>query len=122
MCFAPFGRIDLEPLFEILEILKITQIYNLEVGKFVFKEKNNLLPVSIAKHFEVRNAPQHGYNLRERQVTRGPDLLHRTQLGENSIQKRGHEIWIKISEEIKSISSFIFFKKKLKAFFLTYSE
>ena len=86
------------------------------------KKKNNLLLVSIAKHFEVRNPPQHGYNLRERHVTRGPDILHRTQLGENSIQKRGQEVWNKIPEETKSISSFIFFKKKLKAFFLENSE
>ena len=57
MCFAPFGSIDLAPLYEILEILKVSQIYLLEVGKFVFKDKNNLLPVSIAKHLEVRNTP-----------------------------------------------------------------
>ena len=119
MCFAPFGSIDLAPLYEILEILKVSQIYLLEVGKFVFKDKNNLLPVSIAKHFEVRNTPQHGYNLRRRNVIRGPDIIHRTLLVEKSILKRGHDNWIKIPEEIKSIVSPIFFKKKLKAALLT---
>ena len=71
MCFAPFGKIDLAPLFEILEILKINQIYLLETGKFVFKEKNNLLPVRIANYFEIRQTPVHGYNLRQRNEIRG---------------------------------------------------
>ena len=101
MCFAPFGKIDLAPLFEIIEILKINQIYLLETGKFVFKEKNNLLPVSIAKHFDIRQTPEHRYNLRQRNEIRGPDLIHRTLLGENSIQKRGHEVWNKIPDDIK---------------------
>ena len=122
MCFAPFGKIDLAPLFEILEILKINQIYLLETGKFVFKEKNNLLPVRIANYFEIRQTPVHGYNLRQRNEIRGPDLIHRTLLGDNSIQKRGHEVWNKIPDEIKSIVSPIFFKKKLKCFLLTYIE
>ena len=117
MCFAPFGRINLEPLYEILEILKLNQIYSLEVGKFVFKEKKNLLPVCIAKHFDVRDTAQHGYNLRARNVIRGPNLIHRTLLGEKSIQKRGHEIWMDIPEELRAIVSPIFFKKKLKAHF-----
>ena len=104
------------------EILKITQIYNLEAGKFVFKDKNNLLPVSIAKHFEVRNTPQHGYNLRRRNVIRGPDIIHRTLLGEKSIQKRGHDVWNKIPEYITSIFSPILFKKKLKSFLLACND
>ena len=95
MCFAPFGKIDLEPLYKTLEILKIDQTYSLEVGKFVFKQKNNLLPVCIAQHFDVRIAPQHGYNLRSNNETRAPILVHRTLLGEKSIQTRGHEEWEK---------------------------
>ena len=83
MCFAPFGKIDLAPLFEILEILKIEQIYQLETGKFVFKEKKNMLPVCIAKHFDIRSTPQYSYNLRQRTEIRGSDLIHRTLLGEN---------------------------------------
>ena len=118
MCFAPFGKIDLEPLYKTLEILKIDQIYSLEVGKFVFKQKNNLLPVCIAQHFDVRIAPQHGYNLRSNNETRAPILVHRTLLGEKSIQTRGHEEWEKIPEEIKAIVSPIFFKKKLKMYTL----
>ena len=118
MCFAPFGKIDLESLYKTLEILKIDQTYSLEVGKFVFKQKNNLLPVCIAQHFDVRIAPQHGYNLRSNNETRAPILVHRTLLGEKSIQTRGHEEWEKIPEEIKAIVSPIFFKNKLKMYAL----
>ena len=44
--------------------------------------------------------------------------MHRTLLGEKSIQTRGHEEWEKIPEEIKAIVSPIFFKKKLKMYTL----
>ena len=119
MCYAPFGKIDLEPLYSILEILKVSQIYLLEVGKFVFKEKNNLLPVCIAKYFDARDIPQHGYNLRNRNETRGPNIVQRTLLGDKSIQKRGYDKWKDIPDEIKEIVSPILFKKKLKLHILT---
>ena len=93
MCYAPFGKIDLEPLYSIHEILKVSQIYLLEVGKFVFKEKNNLLPACIAKYFDVRDIPQHGCNLRNRNETRGPSIVQRTLLRDKSIQKRGYYCW-----------------------------
>ena len=86
------------------------------------KKKNNLLPVSIAKHFDIRQALEHGYNLRQQNEIRGPDLRHKTLLGEESIQKRGHEVWTKIPDEIKSIVSPIFFKKRLKCFLLAKTE
>ena len=50
---------------------------------------------------------------------RGPNLIHRTLLGEKSIQKRGQEIWMEIPEELRAIVSPIFFKKKLKAHLLS---
>jgi len=35
MSFAPFGQINLNPLYEILEILKVDDIYRLEIAKLV---------------------------------------------------------------------------------------
>ena len=38
MCSAPLGRIDINPLSENLEILKVKEIYDLEPGKFMYKK------------------------------------------------------------------------------------
>ena len=65
MFFAPFGRVDLKPLYDCLEILNLSEIYSLETGKFIYKSKTGLLPISnIANHFERRVGAQHQHNLR----------------------------------------------------------
>ena len=43
--FAPF-TIDVEPIFNFLEILDFQQLLHLETGKFVYKSKNDLLPIN----------------------------------------------------------------------------
>jgi len=39
MSSAPYTRIDLDPLYEILEILKVKQIYQLEIAKFSYRRE-----------------------------------------------------------------------------------
>ena len=113
MCFAPSDRTDTAPLFEILEILTVKQTYQLEVGKFVFKDKNGLLPVSMANHFQLLRSSHHSQNMRAR-PSDNSTIVHRTQLGEKSIQKRGIEFWNDIPQYLKDIDSPQFFKKSLK--------
>lgn len=61
MTFAPF-RINTKPIFDFLKILDISQIFSLETGKFVFKSRNGLLPISnIEKYFERHNIA-HNYS------------------------------------------------------------
>ena len=53
MCFTPLGRIDVDPLFEILEILNIEDVYALEIAKFIYKQKMTCfmsLSQTILKH------------------------------------------------------------------------
>ena len=118
MCFAPLGRIDVDPLFEILEILNIEDVYALEIAKFIYKQKNDLLPVSIANYLETRSAPQHNYNLCTQAHVRAPQINCRTQLGEKSIKKRGMELWILIPESIQKSESPIAFKRNYKQWLL----
>ena len=119
MCSTPLGKLDVEPLFEIIGILNIDQIYSVEVAKFMHKEKSNSLPVSIAEYFSVRASPAHHYNLRARNTTRDTILNNRTDLGKKSIQKRGNDIWNELPDEVKTIESFIHFKKLTKCHFLS---
>ena len=118
ICFAPLGRIDIDPLFEILGFLNIEDVYALEVGKFIYKREYNLLPVPMANYFEMRTVPQHGYNLRSNQNTRLPEMRYRTNIAETSIQKRGNELWALIPEHVRTSESLNSFKGKYKLWLL----
>ena len=54
MLFAPFGRIDLDPLYDYLKILDVDKVKMLETSKFMYKQKNNAFPVTIAYYFEQK--------------------------------------------------------------------
>ena len=54
----------------------------------MYKLKNDLLPVAVANHFEVRNTvPTHNYDLRNRGTT--PQIDTHLESSEKSIQIRG---------------------------------
>jgi len=82
----------------------------------MFKNKKGLLPIQIAEYFPL--APtQHSqtqYSLRNRNPTTQQIIVHRTNLGEKSIQLRGNIIWNEIPTELKIVDSHIFFKRKYK--------
>lgn len=118
MCFAPYGAIDITPLYEILDILDIDSVYKLEVGKFMFKHKNEMIPVSIANYFQFRNISPHGYNLRSQRTSSDPQIIHRTNSGKRSIYYRGNEVWANVPDEIKTSPSANVFKKIFKSHLL----
>ena len=64
MTFAPYGRIDIFPLLNYLEILDIDDIFSLETAKLVFKVKHDMIPIPLRNYFDIRNNSAHGYNLR----------------------------------------------------------
>ena len=121
MCFAPLGRMDINPLFEILEILQFEQIYELEVCKFIYKRENNILPIPIGNYFDFREAPTHRYNLRNRTNDTNRRIISKTVHGEKSIKKRGYDFWNNVPEDCKLSDSASIFKKKLKAHILLIS-
>ena len=51
MTFAPFGNIDLQPIYDHLEILNLDQMYLFELGKFLYKLHHNLLPSHFIGHY-----------------------------------------------------------------------
>jgi len=111
--FAPFGRIDLTDLYDCLRILDVNKIFRLETAKYLFKEKNDLLPVSIANHFTPRsNLPEITYNLRPRLT---PSYTFRlASIQEKSIKSK-ETIWNEIPEHIKHNCSFNSFKKTVES-------
>ena len=113
MTFAPFGPLDLNPIYRELEFLNLYQTFQLERGKFMFKKEKNLLPTSIANYFETEVQNEHGYNLRRR---RSPThaFQSKTILGKKSIQNEGKLFWNNLPECLKDLDSPIAFKKLLK--------
>ena len=119
MTFAPFGNIDVDSIYKYLNIPKLSQTISLEVGKFIYKKQNQLLPdENIASHFELRNSnTAHKYNLRNRKVHLQTISLNSGR-GKKSIRFRGSKLWNEIPDEIRCSESFNVFKKYLKEFLI----
>ena len=80
----PFGSIELDPVFKELKLLKLNKIHKLETAKFIFKEKNDLLPTRIGNHFEVTsNEIPHNHFVRHE---RSPRFISNSRTGEKSVQ------------------------------------
>ena len=115
MTFAPFGRNDLNPIYDCLKILDLDKVSYLETSKFMYKLKNDLLPTIIGCYFEsnVRCPPTHSYALRRREriITQ---ITPRLVSGQNSIQYRGELLWNEIPDTLKNCNSLKSFKKAIK--------
>ena len=111
MTFAPFGRVDLKPIYDCLKILDVKNVFLLETSKFLYKSKNDLLPTIIGNYFEVQRNSRLP-SLRPRNIS-SPEIIIRLVSGEKSIQYRGVKVWENIPDQIKTSESFISFKKNL---------
>ena len=118
MTFAPFGRIDISPLLNYLEILDIKDIYFLETAKLTFKLKKDLIPVAFGNYFGTGNAAaSHTYNLRRRGNNINT-MKYKTSYGQRSLQYRVTEIWNNIPPALHRCETVANFKKKLKSHLL----
>ena len=112
--FAPFGPLDLQPVYRELEFLTLNQTFLFERGKFMYKEKKNLLPTTIANYFELSPPNEHRYNLRTRR--NNSTTFHcNTINGQKSIQNEGEILWRELPQYLKDIDSKISFKKFYKS-------
>ena len=114
MAFSPFGRVDPKPIYKYFNILNIDQTFTLEYGKFIFKSKNALLPIStIASHFsrEISHRP------RRRVCNTGTSIAPVELLSsyaQKSIQHRTAGIWDEIPGPIRNSEFFGSFKRQFK--------
>ena len=107
-------RINTQPIFEFLEFIDFPQILLFETGKFVFKSRNNLLPINnIATYFE-RGHINHHHNLRNSRFCILVPLILLSSFKRNSVRIRGLHIWNDIPDSLKSSDSFNIFKKDFK--------
>ena len=120
MSFAPFGRVEIQPIFDYFKILNIDKTFALESGKFIYKSKNSLLPIStIASHF-TREVANHGYNLRNRNT--GLSIVpveFLSTYAQKSIQHRAVKLWSEIPNVVRNLDFFGPFKRQYKKHLLS---
>ena len=118
MTFAPFGNIDLHPIYDFLKVLNLDQIFSFELGKFLYKFHQKLLPTSaVSNYFEPDPfVNHHSYGLRSRTANVPTRLVCHTKFAEKSIQVGGLKYWKKVPETIRNSSSLNIFKKAFKNF------
>jgi len=104
------------PLFRELKILRFTDIFLFQLGKFMYLFKLGLLP-EIFNGFFSTNNQMHSYN------TRKSNAFHifpcRTNLRRFAIRFQGPKFFNSLPDNIKNAVSISHFKTKLKPFLLS---
>ena len=110
MTFAPFGKVDLDPVYRDLKILGLPEMHFLEKAKFMHKYKNGKLPTIFDNYFQNNETVTHSYNLRRINPQR-PIL---SSYAEKMILHNGLAIWNAVPDEIKSIENIKTFSFRIK--------
>ena len=100
------------PLFYNCNTLKVTDVYSLQLGSFMYQLNNLKLPQSICSMF-LRNEEFHYY------FTRQSDEFHRsfarTKLAKSSVKHAGPKLWSFIDFSLKCAYCLSAFKHKYKS-------
>ena len=100
-----------DPIFKELEVLKLSHIRQLELGKRMFSLNHSLLPSKFNNYFSL-NKQVHSY------ATRHANDFHlpfcRTNLRKFSVSFQGPTYYISIENDIKESNSLHLLKTKLK--------
>ena len=106
----PF-RTDTNELHSQLKLLKVKDIYNVNVLKFVYESVNDISIVQFRNYFRQQDSI-HSYNTRNENVLY-PKLTH-TKYGDSTLNYVGSQLWNLQERNIKLSSSVHVFKKLLK--------
>lgn len=114
ICNADF-RAHTNPLFYHHRILKVEDIYYMQLGSLMYDLNSGVLPLALAKIFK-RNNQIHNY------ATRGASAFHlphaRTKFTLNTLVCTGPRFWNTLDSSISHSVSISVFKRKLKLYLL----
>ncbi len=119
MTFAPFGNIDLQPIYNYLKVMNVKNTFLFETGKFLYKHNNDATFPTIGGYFEAdQYVNQHSYGLRSRSANVPTRLVCHTKCSDKSLQIRGPKLWQSLPSTITSTESLSIFKRNLKTYLL----
>ena len=110
ICNAPFHEHS-QPLFFQNKLLTLDDIYNYQLGIFLYKHRHSSLPNDFISFFQT-NSNFHSYSTRFKD-----SLLHpytRTSLAQSQTRITGVNFWNSLEDPIKRLCTLSMFKKKLK--------
>ena len=102
-----------DPIFKDLNILKLNDIYLLQLGIFMYKYQNNLLPINFANSF-LRTDQVHNYNTRASRLFYVPSC--RTNIRKFTVNYQGLCFYNSIDADIRNVASISLFQSKLKTY------
>jgi hypothetical protein len=103
------------PLFHSSKILKINDLYKLQLMMFMYNYYNNNLPSPLCSLF-TRNCEIHEHYTRRRNDPRV--VAHSTHLMSKSFICQGPELWSALPSKIKERKSVSSFKRQLKNMYI----
>lgn len=109
---APTG-----PIFKEQKILKLVDMVELELSKFMYYFVNQSLPSPLTSLFRT-NAQVHGYNTRGRHDA--STCLHKTTIFNKSFLTKGPSIWRNLNNKYKSCPSMGSFNTNMKKKLIIY--
>ena len=107
------ARSHTDPLFFHNKLLKIHDLYLYQLGQFMYKYDNNLLPPAFDFMF-FKNQSVHNYPTRQSNEFHLP--LLRTLLAKNTFIYDGPKFWNTLDIDMKNVPSLNSFKRKLKMY------
>ena len=103
-------------LFYNSSVLKVKDIYLLQLGALMYELNAGLLPVALARIFK-KNNQVHSYSTRQAQAYHLP--LVRTQFALTTVGSTGPRLWNSLEPRIAQSVSIYVFKRKLKLLYLS---
>ena len=116
-CYFLARYFSLDNYFLNYRILKVRDLYNLEVAKFMHGHHKNMLPTCFADFFQERSET-HSYNTRSSSQRNYSLVACRSTQGQRSIRFYGPKIWNSIPTSSRDLSKYKF-KKYYKDFVLS---
>ena len=108
-------RAHTDPLFYSRKILKVKDIYSLQLGIFMYQYHNNELPNSFRSMFTT-NKQIYSYNTRQCNKFHIP--YQRTSQAQKFVSYQGPIFWNSLDKSLTNLKSIVLFKKKLKSVLL----
>ena len=102
-----------------LRILKVHDLYNLEVAKFMHSHFHSTLPTCFSTFFQ-EISESHNYNTRSKSCRNYTTINCRSSRGQRSIKYKGPKIWNDVPTSCKSLSKYCFKKQYKELIFSRY--